>query len=209
VSEIPSDDISWEDPNGSAPAWKPLAQNEAAATTGTRDDFIHRTDLGPLHVADLLARRIEFRRKTLRLTTEDVARLSGVSWNTYAFHIESSHSDIFGSCGLKELAAVCAVLDLKFFDLFDMECDFCSGEPYLDEHALPINALIQARRLRKGWSREEFGNRIGFFASGIEELEKNPHEIEQWRLDIIEPIAHELGIPAQVILGVKCASCGR
>jgi transcriptional regulator with XRE-family HTH domain len=200
------DYISWGDPNGGTPAWKPPI---ATTTTGARDDSEYQLDFGPLLAADLVPRRIEFRRKILRLTTEAVARLSGIDWNTYVFHIESSHRDIFGSCGVGELSKLCAVLDLRFFELFDMDCDFCNSEPCLDEYALPINELICARRVRKGWSREEFGDRIGFLTSGVEELETNPEEIRNWWLDIIEPVAYELELPAQIILDAKCANCGR
>jgi len=200
------DYISLEDPNGGAPAWKPPI---TATTTDSRDNSEYRLDFGPLHAMDLVARRIEFGRKSLGLTTEAVARMTGIDWHTYAFHVETSHRDIFGSCGRGELTKLCAVLDLRFFELFDMDCDFCNSEPYLDEYALPINELICARRVRKGWSRKEFGDRIGFLTSGVEELETNPEEIRNWWLDIIEPVAYELELPAQIILEAKCANCGR
>ncbi len=201
--EIPKDYISEEDPNEDAPAWEPPAEDQ-------RRGHVEQTQALPeFEASDLINRRIQLRRRSLGLDTETTARLCGVSWQNYAFHIESSHQDVFAS-EVRVLKTVCSVLDLSFFELFDMGCCFCKGqEPFVTGFSLARNELITRRRVEFGLSRSDLGDRVGFYAQAIDELEDDPGTIDFWPLDLIEALAHELELPAQIILAVVCPKCGR
>jgi hypothetical protein len=160
--------------------------------------------------SDVVGRKLQMRRVALGLRVESAAQAVALSPESYALQLEHNDRELFASFGLAELKRVCTALDLGFFDLFDMGCDFCGHQrEYLAEFRLPRHELVRRRRLAHGWSCEALGDRIGLYEDAIRELESFPEEIESWPLELIEPLAYELHLPAQVILKAPCPRCAR
>jgi transcriptional regulator with XRE-family HTH domain len=156
-----------------------------------------------------ITNKLKTRRQELGLKEADIARLTGLSWNEY-FDIELHPDEIFTVTKLYQVKKICEVLNLDFFELFEMKCIFCEdGKKYDNIYSIPVNELIKKRREEMGISREELGDRIGFYEVEIENLENNPDHLKTWTLDYIKDLSKEIDVPLQVLLKVRCSKCGR
>ena len=153
--------------------------------------------------------RIALRRKELGLTDVETARRCGLSISEYD-DIERYAEEIFELVPLHSVKRLCDVLQVDFFDLFEIPCAFCEGgKSFVEEYRLPRSEVIRKRREAKGWSADELGDRVGFYEVEIHKLEQEQGHLESWRLDSIKELAAEIEVPLQVLLGVKCRKCGR
>jgi hypothetical protein len=55
----------------------------------------------------------------------------------------------------------------------------------------------------------ELADRAELFASAIERVEANADELETWTLDLIDDLADASRLPVQLLLRLRCPSCGR
>jgi len=153
--------------------------------------------------------KVKARRQDSGLKEADVAKKTGLSVYEYR-DIEQHANEIFTVTELHQVKKLCEVLNFDFADLFEIRCAFCEeGQPYLQDYSLPRNELIRKRREEMGLSREEMGDRVGFYESEIENLETNPDHLETWPMDFIKDLSNEINAPLQVLLNVKCKKCGR
>jgi transcriptional regulator with XRE-family HTH domain len=154
-----------------------------------------------------VAQRIKHRREELGLTDSYVALNCGLSTHEY-WDIEHHADEI---CEVAQLAAVKKILKIlraDFFDFFSAPCFFCEERKgSLEDYQRPRNELIRAWREKKGWSREELGDRVGFYEVEMQNLENDPNHIESWCLADIQLLATELDLPLQYLLDVKCKKC--
>lgn len=152
--------------------------------------------------------KIKARRKELGLTDIEVAKLVELSIYEYG-DVEQHAHEIFEVVALQEAKKICIALGFVFFELFDMHCAFCvEGKPHTEDLSLLRNELIASRRKKLGLSREELGNRVGFYEVEIENLENNPEHIEAWPIDFIKDLAVIIDVPIQILMDVKCNKCG-
>lgn len=153
--------------------------------------------------------KIEKRREELGLSDVYIHSKTGITVDEY-YDIEAYPNEIFTVTPLYDVKALMQVLSLDFFDLFETQCAFCKErKPYLEEYLMPRNELIKKKRMAKGMSKGELGNRVGFFEIAITNMEKDKNFLEEWVLEKITKLANELDIPLQILLGLKCNNCNR
>ena len=154
-------------------------------------------------------KKIEKRREELGLSEVYIHSKTGITDDEY-WDIRGCPNEIFTVTPLYDVKALMQVLSWDFFDLFEIQCAFCKErKPFLEEYLLPRNELIEKRRTAKGMSKEELGDRVGFYKIAISNMEKDKNYLEEWCLENISNLAHELDIPLQILLGLKCSECLR
>jgi transcriptional regulator with XRE-family HTH domain len=151
--------------------------------------------------------KIKMRRKELGLTDVEASKETGLSIYEYG-DIEQHADEIFAVTSLSKVKEILRILKLDFFELFEIHCVFCGeSQACVKEYALARHELIRKRREGKGLSREELGNRLGFYEAEIENLETYPDHLETWPIDLIKSLATELNVPIQILLNLKCTKC--
>jgi len=58
-------------------------------------------------------------------------------------------------------------------------------------------------------SQDDLGDRVGFEPVAIVAMESDPEFLESWSVGLVQELAAVLGLPPQVLLGVRCAVCHR
>jgi transcriptional regulator with XRE-family HTH domain len=157
-----------------------------------------------------LNEQIKSRREELGLSDVDVARASGLTIDSYC-DIESYSSELLTLVPLRNVKQLCTVLGVNLLDLLGVSCAFCEQPVPFQDYQSPRNELVRQHRAREGWSLEELFGRFKrmHWAEVEQELETNPDQLENWRLDMILELAEILRIPPQVLLGVRCPKCSR
>ncbi len=151
--------------------------------------------------------RIKAWREALGLTRTEVARSIGAESSYYGIEL---HEDEVFATPLEQIKRLYQVLKRSLWDLFDLSCDFCShATDFNSEYSLPRSELIRACRLAKGWSPSELGDLIGFCARAVEEMETDPDFLDSWSFDLVKELAVIIGVPLELLLGIKCPQCGR
>jgi transcriptional regulator with XRE-family HTH domain len=146
-------------------------------------------------------------RQRLGLTRTEVAHAIGAQYSYYG--IELHEGEIFET-PLEQVNKLCQILQGSIWDLFSLICEFCSHKTaFSAEFLLPRNKLVRLRRLAKGWSTEELGDRIGFFTETVEEIEAAENYLDSWSFNLINELARLLGVPVHLLLSLKCGQCGR
>lgn len=153
--------------------------------------------------------KIERRRKDLGLSQDYAATKIGVTVMSY-FDLEAYSDEIFTVTELSKIKSLLQLLSLDFFELFEIQCAFCDQKKsFLKDYLLPRNELVEKRRIAKRFSKEELGDRLGFYEIAIIEMEKDSNFLEEWVLENIMNLSNELDIPLQILLGIKCNKCNR
>lgn len=152
--------------------------------------------------------RIALRRREMNLSHDDVAERTGMSFNEY-WDLEQHADEAEEVVDLAQLKAVCGVLGLDLLTLFDVACSFCDKRGFKEEYLLQRSDLIRIRRVDLGLSVHELADYVGFEDAAIVDMEANSAFLETWSINLIRKLADRLGIPLQVLLGVKCGRCGR
>ncbi len=150
---------------------------------------------------------IHAKRTALGLTDSEVAIRAGLSPSEY-FDVELHEDEAFKVVHLGSMRKLCHVLHLDLLDLFGIQCAFCDTGPVAD----PVrsrNEFVRGRRMELRMSEEELADRIGFDAASVRDMEQKPGYLDDWSVELVLTLAHALGVPAQVLLGVKCSRCGK
>lgn len=152
---------------------------------------------------------IKSTRLRLGLSRDDVALRAGLSWNEY-FDLELHPNEAFDVVHLRNVKQVAKVLHLDVLDLFGIRCAFC-GDPKLAVPGphLSRSELVRDRRAAIGMSQENIADRIGFETIAVAQMESDPDFLESWAVGLIQELAGVLALPPQLLLGVRCAVCGR
>jgi transcriptional regulator with XRE-family HTH domain len=148
--------------------------------------------------------KIKNRRLQLGISEIEAAQKSGLSIGSY-WHVESRDDEVFEVPHIKNLKQLFSVLELDPFEVFELECAFCSGAPFLQEYLLPRSEIVRRHRLAKGWSREELGDKIGFYTVAIEAIETDAEYLDSWCVNLVREFASILDVPSQILLGIKCS----
>ncbi len=152
---------------------------------------------------------IKRRREEIGLTDTEAASQVGLSIHEYT-DIEQHADEIFTLVKLNTIKRICELLQLDIFDLFKMQCAFCEGNiQYLPCYSTPRNRLIRKRRLELGITEEELGERLGFEATAISNMERAPHFLETWPFNFIKELSTIINVPIQILMGIGCKKCGR
>lgn len=152
--------------------------------------------------------RIAERRLELGLSDTEVAHRSRLT--VYEFGDVESHADeAFVVVPLYHMKKICGTLKLDFLSLFEIQCAFCEGAPFLDDYWSGRDLLVRKKREELGLSEEQLGDRLGFHGTEIGLLETYTAHLESWVVENILGLANQLQIPPQVLLDVECRVCGR
>lgn len=152
--------------------------------------------------------KIEARRIALGLSDVDVAHKVNLSIYEYG-DVEQHREEVFVAVWLYHIKKLCPVLQLNYFELFEMPCAFCEqGVPHHDDYWLHRDEIVQKRREALGLSREELEEKAGFYSNVIVLVETYTAHLESWVIDDIGKLADTLQIPRQVLLDVQCPRCG-
>ena len=143
---------------------------------------------------------IKQRRLEKGLKEKDVWSSAGMTQSEYQ-DVEWDESEAFTALPLKWLRRICAYLDLDMLALID-GCLPAStvGEVPEDWICLRRHKLIEAARLRRGWSQDELGDQIGFQTVAIERMERDGAFLESWPVDLITELASLLDVPRTLLL---------
>jgi DNA-binding XRE family transcriptional regulator len=153
-------------------------------------------------------KKIEARRTALGLSVVDVAHKVNLSIYEYG-DIEYHADEIFIAVPLYHIKKLCRVLQLDYFELFEMPCAFCEqGMPQHEDYWLHRDELAQRRRESLGLSREELRDQVDVYDCPIELIESYTAHLESWVIINIYELADTLQIPRQVLLDVQCPRCG-
>jgi transcriptional regulator with XRE-family HTH domain len=150
---------------------------------------------------------IKERRESLGRSMDEVAAEIGLTWNEY-WDVEAHADEIETAVALMHVKSLCRVLGFHFFDLFAIQCPFCHDATLVStEYSLPRNQLIRQKREEKKLSISELADRLGFYDEAVEKMERDPDFLETWPMEHISNLAREIGVPVQILLGVKCPVC--
>lgn len=188
-----------------------MYKDQSAAECTPHADICSRTGPFISTVGGIVYRnvynRIKKRRENLGLSYTYVASQINQSQASY-WDMEMDKTEVFSVTPLSSIKALCKLFSVSFFDLFGLRCDFCQkGKPFDQDYLLPRNELIKKRREALGLSREELGDRVGFYEIAIISMEEDPDYLETWVLENIIHLGKELKIPLQILLGEKCDIC--
>jgi len=147
--------------------------------------------------------KIKNRRLEVGLSEVEAAQRSGLSTDGY-WDVELYDDEIFEVVNLKNVKQLCSVFELDPFELFELECAFCAGAPFLQDYLLPRNEIVRRHRLANGWSTEVLGDKIGFYTQAIDDIETDPEYLDSWSVNLVRELASHLGAPPQILLGIKC-----
>jgi DNA-binding XRE family transcriptional regulator len=78
-----------------------------------------------------------------------------------------------------------------------------------DVPSVPRNELIRSHREAFGLTQDQLGDLMGFYSVAIVEMERDSDFLERWSIDLVVELAGYLGLPPQVLLGVRCKKCGK
>jgi transcriptional regulator with XRE-family HTH domain len=148
-------------------------------------------------------------RLRLGLTKDEVAARVGLSRNEY-LDLELHDHEAFDVVRLRNMKEIAEVLQLDVLDLFGFECAFCE-RPELAAPGLHLSRADVLRHSREavGLSQDDLADRIGFETLVVAQMESDPEFLESWSVGLCTELASVLGVPPQVLLGVRCAACGR
>lgn len=148
------------------------------------------------------------KRIELELKMDDAAKLTGLSVSEY-YDIEAYDDEIFVVTPLRFIKKICQAYSFDLLVLFDIQCPFCKkNKIYLEEYKLPRNELVKNKRISKGMSKEELGDRINYYEAEITNIENDKNFLEEWVMEDFINLSTELDIPLQILLGIKCSKCG-
>lgn len=151
--------------------------------------------------------KVKKRRFELGLTESDISNNVGLSRSEYS-DIELHEDELCTVTDICRFKKICEVLGFDLLELLEQKCAFCEeGASFVEEFSLSRNELIASRRRKMGISREELGERVGFYEAEIENLEKNPEHLETWPVDFIKDLAAIIDVPVQILLNMKCKRC--
>lgn len=151
--------------------------------------------------------KIKLRRKEFGLSDIDVSKSAGLSIHEYG-DLEQHADEIFTVTEFHKVKKLLQVLKLDFFELTETGCAFCDeGHPYVKDYSLPRHELICKKRDDIGISREELGDRLGFYEIEIENLESDPNQLDTWPIELIKNLSNEINVPLQILLNIKCKRC--
>lgn len=155
----------------------------------------------------LINEKIEARRLELGLSDVEVAHQIRLSIYEYG-DIEYYADEIFRVIPLYHVKKLCKILQIDFFTLFEKPCVFCEeGATDVDDNFLRRDLLIHKKRETLGLSKEELGNRLGFYGAEIDLIETYTAHLESWVIENIFELAIQLQIPYQVLLDIQCQKC--
>jgi transcriptional regulator with XRE-family HTH domain len=148
-------------------------------------------------------------RQRLGLSETDVAARAGLSPNEY-LDLEAHENEAADVVHLSDLKKLVEVLHLDLLGLFGIGCVFCEHPelPTPDPH-VTRNDLVRRTREAMGLSEDDLGDRVGFETVAIVAMESDPEFLESWSVGLVQELAAVLGLPLQVLLGVRCAACHR
>ena len=154
--------------------------------------------------------KIYERRSRLGPDVAEVAEHAGVTWNTL-MDMEGGEEEIYLGARLGEQKRVYQFLGLDILELFDLNCCFCreEGSAYEDLCGLSRNEIVRKRREALGLSQREFDEAAEFKEGAVERMEADPDYLDSFPIDELRYLADGLKIPLQLLLGTKCARCGR
>jgi transcriptional regulator with XRE-family HTH domain len=148
-------------------------------------------------------------RLRLGLSENDVAGRAGLSWHEY-FDLELHADEGIEVVHLKNMKRVAEVLHLDVLDLFGIRCAFCDHpERSVSGSHLCRNELVRQSREAMGLSQDDLANGIGFETVAVAQMESDPDFLESWSVGLVRELAGILAVPPQVLLDVRCATCGR
>lgn len=114
-----------------------------------------------------LSQKIKLRREELELSDVEVARVSGLTIDSYS-DIESYPDELYEVVPLGTAKRLSAELQFNLLDLLDLPCAFCKlASKFEGDYSLPPNDLIRHQREKHGLSVDELGNRVNY--RGIED----------------------------------------
>lgn len=144
------------------------------------------------------------RRSELGITTTEVCKRVDMSLNEY-YDVEYYEDEILTVTDLRRVKLLCDVLGINLLDLLGLK-ELVSDDTnsFRDYLSLLRNELIAKRRREIGISREELGERLGFYSVEIDKLEMNPEHLETWPIEFIKELAAVIAVPIQILLKVKC-----
>lgn len=152
---------------------------------------------------------IRCKRLELCYSEGEVARVMGITIHAYC-DMESYTEEITTVTQLKQIRKLVEFLELGFYQLFDIKCRFCSNDiEYNKDFGLARNELIKLKRLKTGLAPYQLGNKIGFYAKAVHDMENDPDFLESWSIELIQKLSDELKIPLQILLKISCKKCNR
>lgn len=152
--------------------------------------------------------KIRVRRQELRLKDTDIARLSGMTVQSYG-DIEAYIDEIYAVPSLAEVRGLCDVLRVNCLDLFELPCVYCEGRQISADDRLPRHELIHKRREALHLTVEELADKIGYYGKSIEVIESgNLAHLDSWVINEVLNLATVLNVPPQLLLDFKCHKCG-
>ena len=111
---------------------------------------------------------------------------------------------------LSQIRKLSKILVMDLFELLAVHCPFCvDATSYLDAYRLPRNELIKFARQNAGLSQKQLAERADFYDAGIEEMERDPHFLDESTVESVQDLAVILNIPFQILSDLKCLKCGR
>jgi len=156
-----------------------------------------------------LSEKIKSRREELGLSDVELAHACGLTTHSYC-DIELYPDELCELVPLRAAKRLSSELRWNLLDLLEIPCAFCApAGKFEEEYSLPPSELIRHQREKHGWSVDDLGNQVNYRGIEISELEADPNRIEDWRINDLKRLSAVLEIPLQLLLGVRCASCGR
>ncbi len=146
-------------------------------------------------------------RTRLGLTEAEVAGRAGLSLDEYR-DVEQHEDEAVQVLRLRNLRLLCSVLALDPLDLFGVPCAFCARTDSGLVSGGGRQEVVRSRRVALGWSQAELAERIGFEAGVVDDIERDPEYLEGWSVELVLSLAQVLGVPPQVLLNVRCRTCG-
>lgn len=152
---------------------------------------------------------VESRRKELRFRDTEIAELIGLNVSWYC-DIEWHEDELKTTVYLGIVKKLFKFLKLDFFEMVELKCAFCElDEEFERDYQLPRNELIKRRRKNLSLTRDELGEKVGFYEIVVENMENEPDFLEKWVILNILRLAKMLSVPPQILFDVKCKKCHR
>jgi len=143
------------------------------------------------------------------MSDAEVATAVGMSIHEYS-DIEQHADEFFTVTHLSEIRKLATLLGLEIADLVGLQCAFCvDGEAYSSDFLLDRSEIICKSRESKGMQVDELADRIGFDRIAVEQMEKDKGFLEAWSIELISKLASVIEVPLQILLDIKCKTCGR
>ncbi len=152
---------------------------------------------------------VENRRKELGFKDTELADLIGLNIDWYC-DIEWHEDELKTTVYLGIVKKLFEFLKLDFFEMVELKCAFCElDEAFERDYQLPRNELIKMRRKNLSLTREELGDKVGFYEIVVENMENEPDFLEKWVIVNILSLAQILSVPPQILFNVRCKKCHR